>query len=90
MTTRSRCGRLAAAFCLIAVAGAVLAAPAHAYLGPGAGLSAIGTVLALLAAVVLGIVGFVWYPVKRLLRSRQGGAPRNAATGIEPSRSTET
>jgi hypothetical protein len=89
MTTLSRCGALAAAFCLIAIAGAVLAAPAHAYLGPGAGLTAIGTVLALLAAVLLGIVGFVWYPVKRLLRSRQDRVPRNAATASERSRSTE-
>ena len=38
----------------------------HAYIGPGAGLSAIGTVLAFLAAVILAIVGFVWYPLKRL------------------------
>jgi hypothetical protein len=90
MATLSRCGALTAAFCLIAIAGAVLAAPAHAYLGPGAGLSAIGTVLALIGAVLLGIVGFVWYPVKRLLRSRQAGAPRNAPTGIEPDRSAET
>ena len=38
----------------------------QAYIGPGAGLSAIGTVLAFLAAIVLAIVGFVWYPLKRL------------------------
>ena len=45
---------------------AVLALPtiAFAYVGPGAGLSAIGTVLAL-------IVGFIWYPIKRLLRGKQ-------------------
>lgn len=47
---------------------------AMAYVGPGAGLTAIGTVLALLGALVLGIVGFIWYPVKRLLR-------RNASSG---------
>ena len=39
---------------------------AQAYIGPGAGITAIGTVIALIGAVVLGIVGFVWYPVKRL------------------------
>ena len=46
---------------------------AHAYIGPGAGISAIGAVVAFLAAIVFAIVGFVWYPVKRLraaLRSR--------------------
>lgn len=39
---------------------------AQAYVGPGAGITAIGTVIALLAAVALAIVGFVWYPLKRL------------------------
>jgi len=39
---------------------------AHAYIGPGAGITAIGTVIALLGAVLLAIVGFIWYPVKRL------------------------
>lgn len=43
---------------------------AFAYVGPGAGLSAIGTLLAVVGAVLLAIVGFVWYPVKRLLKGR--------------------
>lgn len=38
-----------------------------AYIGPGAGISAIGTVIAFVGAILLAIVGFVWYPVKRLL-----------------------
>lgn len=48
--------------------------PAAAYIGPGAGLTAIGSVLAFLAAVVLLVAGVVWYPVKRLLRRRRGDA----------------
>lgn len=44
---------------------------AVAYVGPGAGLTAIGTVLALIGAILLGIFGFIWYPVKRLLRGRK-------------------
>lgn len=43
-------------------------ATADAYIGPGAGLSALGSLLALLGAVLLIIVGFVWYPVKRVMR----------------------
>jgi hypothetical protein len=39
---------------------------AEAYIGPGAGISVIGTVIAFIAAIVFAIVGFVWYPVKRL------------------------
>ncbi|MEM8698822.1 MAG: hypothetical protein AAGF44_06595 [Pseudomonadota bacterium] len=48
---------------------------ALAYVGPGAGLGAIGTVLALVAAVVLAIVGFLWYPIKRMLKGKKKPAP---------------
>jgi len=40
---------------------------ALAYVGPGVGLSAIGTLLAVAAVVVLAIVGLLWLPVKRML-----------------------
>ncbi len=39
-----------------------------AYVGPGAGLSAIGAFLAMVAGVFVAIAGFVWYPIKRLIR----------------------
>ena len=60
------------------IAGFVVLLPtaSQAYIGPGAGLTAIGAFLALIAAVVLTIVGFVWFPVKRMLRQRrQAAAP---------------
>jgi hypothetical protein len=47
-----------------------LASPAVAYIGPGAGLTAIGAALAFVGALLLAIVGFIWYPIKRLLRAR--------------------
>lgn len=40
----------------------------QAYVGPGVGLTAIGTVLAFVGTLLLLLVGFVWYPLKRLLR----------------------
>lgn len=55
---------------------------AFAYVGPGAGLSAIGTVLALVGAILLGIVGFVWYPVKRLLHRKR--SQEDEEIGIKP------
>lgn len=45
------------------------AAPAHAYMGPGLGLGAIGVVLGVVGSILLGIVSIIWYPVKRLIRS---------------------
>lgn len=54
-----------------ALAGLALAAlaagPAEAYIGPGAGLGVFGAIVALFGALVLLVVGFVWYPIKRLL-----------------------
>ena len=44
---------------------------AFAYVGPGSGITAIGAALALVGSIVLAIVGFVWYPLKRLLQSRR-------------------
>jgi len=39
-----------------------------AYLGPGAGLSAIGSVLAFVGLILLLILGFFWYPLKKLMK----------------------
>ena len=47
---------------------------AQAYVGPGAGLGVIGTIVAFLGAIFLAIVGFVWYPIKRLLKKRKPAA----------------
>lgn len=41
-----------------------------AYVGPGAGIGTIGTVLALIGAVFLAIVSFIWYPIKRLFLNK--------------------
>jgi hypothetical protein len=60
-------GYLTAIFFTVACAFGICATPAFAYLGPGAGLSAIGALVALIIGVILAFVGFIWYPVKRLL-----------------------
>lgn len=46
-------------------------ASVFAYVGPGSGVTVIGAAIALVGGAFLAIVGFVWYPVKRLLRSRR-------------------
>lgn len=45
---------------------------AVAYGGPGSVVTGIGAFVAVLAAVVAAILGFIWYPVKKLLRSVHG------------------
>ena len=44
---------------------------AFAYVGPGTGLSAIGAFLALIVGVFVTVMGFLWYPVKRLLGKKK-------------------
>lgn len=61
---------------------------AHAYIGPGAGITAIGSLIALVGAAILAVLGFVWYPIKRLRRSRAKPAdPAVAKSGAEAERS---
>ncbi len=57
------------------------ATDALAYIGPGAGISAIGSLVALAATVALAIVGFVWYPIKRLRRRVRQKAAQPGQTG---------
>ena len=67
-------------FALWAVLVFVLLLPSDtaAYIGPGAGLTVIGTVLGVIGALLLAIVGFVWYPIKRLAAKLRGAARSTA------------
>ena len=56
---------LTSAFCHLLLLG---------YVGPGAGLTAFGALLAVVAAIVLTFVGFVWYPLRRFLRRLKSNA----------------
>jgi len=44
---------------------------AFAYIGPGSGLSAIGAFLAMIVGVFVAILGFFWYPIKRLFGGKK-------------------
>ena len=76
-------GTLTAVCITIAGAFSIGVPPAFAYLGPGAGLSAIGAFVALILGVILAFVGFIWYPVKRLMRTGK-------AAGVSPSAPRQT
>ena len=73
----SRIGIFLLAILLVAIP----ASNTYAYIGPGVGIGVIGTVLALFATMLLAIVGFVWYPIKRLrawLRRKEPERPDEA------------
>jgi hypothetical protein len=48
-----------------------------AYIGPGAGLGAIALTVGLVLGVALLLVGFLWYPLKRILWKNKGGGQGN-------------
>jgi hypothetical protein len=69
---------------IVLIAGAILSPQAAwAYVGPGAGLTAIGTMIALVAAILLAVVGFVWYPIKRMMRARKADDAPTEAGSVE-------
>lgn len=53
-----------------------------AYVGPGAGLGAVGALFAVIVAVFLGLVGLVMYPVK-LLRQWSANRKDSSANSSE-------
>ncbi len=57
---------------------------AHAYVGPGLGLGALGVVLGLLLSVALAVLGVFWYPLKRLLRHSKARGAEGSAPAANP------
>jgi uncharacterized membrane protein len=43
---------------------------AYAYIGPGAGLGMIGSLIAIIVAVVIIFLGLIIYPIRRLLKRK--------------------
>lgn len=70
----------------LALALVMVSTVAQAYVGPGLGLGAIGMLLAVVFSAILAVVGIIWYPLKRLLRSRKkaDSASTAPASGSNP------
>jgi hypothetical protein len=56
------------------LAAMLAAGPAAAYMGPGAGLGMLGSLLALLGVLLLALAGLVALPVRMLLKRRRKSA----------------
>jgi membrane protein implicated in regulation of membrane protease activity len=72
---------------LVAIAVLVMgsAAPALAYVGPGAGLSLVGAFWGLLVAVFAAFAFVIAWPLRRLLRRRRGAPAETAPESPLPS-----
>jgi hypothetical protein len=63
-----------------ALAAIAAAEPAAAYIGPGAGLGMIASLIAVVGAVVLALVGILFYPMRLLLKRRRKAALAGSKT----------
>jgi membrane protein implicated in regulation of membrane protease activity len=63
-------------------------APADAYIGPGAGLSLLGALWALLVAVAAALAFLVLWPFRQAMKRR--AAQKRAAIGVSPATADRT
>ncbi len=50
---------------------ALIATPATAYVGPGAGISVLGSLLGILATIFVAIGAILFWPIRKLMRRRK-------------------
>lgn len=62
----------------------LLSNPALAYVGPGLGAGAIGAVLGVLGAILLGAFAMIYYPIKRARRRRREARASTEAKQSQP------
>ncbi len=49
------------------------AAPAAAYIGPGAGIPVLGSIIGILVTIVLAIGAILFWPIRKMLRKKKAG-----------------
>jgi Na+-driven multidrug efflux pump len=57
--------------CIIFVSLFLISMPSYAYIGPGMTGGAIAAVIGFFAALLLGLWGILYYPIKRVLKTRR-------------------
>lgn len=62
----------------------VLAAPLQAYVGPGAGISVLGSLLGILATIVVAIAAVIFWPVRKMMKRRKAKAAAAQETAGDP------
>jgi len=50
---------------------ALIATPATAYVGPGAGISVLGSLLGILVTIFVAIGAILFWPIRKLMRRRK-------------------
>ena len=50
---------------------ALIASPAAAYVGPGAGISVLGSLLGILATILVAIGAILFWPIRKMMKRRK-------------------
>ena len=67
--------------CALALLLGLTAVPALAYVGPGLGAGTLGVILGLVGSLLLALVAFFWYPLKRAVLGKS--ADKDAEENLE-------
>ena len=59
---------------LLFLSALLAAGPAAAYMGPGAGLGMIGSLFAVIGAVVIAVLGIIILPIRMVMKKRRKAA----------------
>jgi hypothetical protein len=63
----------------------LIATPAFAYIGPGAGITVLGALWGVIVAVVLALAAIVLWPLRALFRRRRRARrPADASAPVDP------
>lgn len=71
--------------CATALALALAATPAFAYIGPGAGISFIGSIFTWIAGILIALFAILFWPIRLMIRRLRGkkGKARGDEIGSE-------
>ena len=56
---------------------------ALAYIGPGAGISVLGSVLGILATIGLAMVAIIMWPIRKMMKKRKAAAAAKTSDTVE-------
>ena len=71
--------------CILYVFAALLlvsAVPALAYVGPGAGISVLGSLLGILATIVVAIGAIIFWPIRKMMKKKKAAAAEDAVVEV--------
>ena len=55
----------------------LISVPAQAYIGPGAGVSVLGSVLGILVTILIAIGAIVFWPIRKMMKRRKTRSESN-------------